>query len=83
MVPHPLRSLTQPLHLTGAQPSTAPCTYILCTEGKEATDLPPYVRRVADDPAWRWVELQATHVAHVMAPDRLAAALLDLVSVAR
>jgi len=82
MVPHPLRSMTQPLRLTGAQPSSAPRTYILCTEGKDTAHLPPYVRRVADDPAWRLVELPASHVAHVMAPDRLAAALLDLVSIA-
>ena len=79
MVPHPLRTLTQPLRLTGRQPSAATRTYIHCTEGKDGTEQPPYVRRVADDPGWRFIQLQASHIAHVMAPDTLAAALLDLV----
>jgi pimeloyl-ACP methyl ester carboxylesterase len=79
MVPHPLRTFTQPVHLAAGRPSAASRTYIHCTEGKEATEQPPYVRRVADDPAWRFVELQTSHVAHVMAPEMVAAALLDLV----
>jgi pimeloyl-ACP methyl ester carboxylesterase len=79
MVPHPLRTLTQPLRLPGGQPAAASRTYIQCSEGKDGTEQPPYVSRVAADPAWRFVELRASHVAHVMAPDKVAGTLLDLV----
>jgi pimeloyl-ACP methyl ester carboxylesterase len=83
MVPHPLRTFTQPVRLPGGGPSAVSRTYVLCTEGKEGTEEPPYVRRVAEDPDWRYVELQASHVAHVMAPEKLTATLLDLVPAER
>jgi hypothetical protein len=52
----------------------------LCTADKEGTQHPPYLRGVADDPGLRLVELHASHVAHVMAPDTVAGPLLDLVA---
>ncbi len=80
MVPHPLRTLTQPLQLTHASAAQPSRTYILCTEGKEEAELPPYVRRVRGDPNWRLIELPAGHSSHVTAPERLADTLLGLVA---
>jgi hypothetical protein len=77
MVPHPLASLTQPLHLEHEAPEL-PRTFVLCTEGKEGEAEPPYVARVRADPAWRLVELAAGHTAHVTAPDTLSRALQDV-----
>jgi pimeloyl-ACP methyl ester carboxylesterase len=51
MVPHPLRTLTQPLHLLHP-PARLRRTYVRCTEGKDGKPLPPYVGRVAQDPGW-------------------------------
>ena len=78
MVPHPLASLTQPLHLAHEPPDLLR-TFVLCTEGKEGAAEPPYVTRVRTDPSWRLVELTATHTAHVAAPALLSRTLLDLV----
>jgi hypothetical protein len=83
MVPQPLATFTQQVHLSGSPSTLPPRTYVLCTEGKANEPPRPYVARVAADPDWRLVELHADHVAHVTAPRDLAAALTDLVQTAR
>ena len=77
MVPHPLATMTQPLHLEHPEPDL-PRTFVLCTEGKEDEFEPPYVDRVRADLSWRVVELAAGHSAHVMAPEKLSRALQDV-----
>ncbi len=77
MVPQPLRTFTEPLHLTGPKPQSRR-TYVLHTQGKEGHELPDYVERVRADPGWRFVELAAGHAAHVTAPRELADLLLGL-----
>jgi pimeloyl-ACP methyl ester carboxylesterase len=77
MVPHPLASLVQPLHLEHAPPDL-PRTFVLCTEGKEDEAEPPYVARVRTDPAWQLVELAAGHTAHVTAPEKLGRTLQEV-----
>jgi pimeloyl-ACP methyl ester carboxylesterase len=77
MVPQPLATFTQPLHLVRGQPDLRR-TFVLCTEGKEAEVEPPYVARVRADPSWRVVELAAGHTAHVTAPEKLSATLMDV-----
>jgi pimeloyl-ACP methyl ester carboxylesterase len=77
MVPHPLASLRQPLHLEH-EPPDLPRTFVLCTEGKEDEAEPPHVARVRADPSWRLVELAATHSAHVTAPEKVSAVLRDV-----
>ena len=77
MVPQPLATMTQPLHLEHEPPDLAR-TYLLCTEDKETE--PPSVARVRSDPAWRLVELTAGHTAHVAAPEPLARALNEVVA---
>jgi pimeloyl-ACP methyl ester carboxylesterase len=78
MVPHPLRTLTQPLRLTRPDAAWPPRTYVLCTQGKEGEPVPPYLERVSTDPEWRLIELPAGHSAHVTAPDALAGALVEI-----
>jgi len=82
MVPQPLATFTQPLHLGGSPSALPPRTYILCTEGKADEPARPYVARVTADPDWRLVELHADHVAHVTAPRDLTVALTDLLQAA-
>jgi pimeloyl-ACP methyl ester carboxylesterase len=77
MVPQPLATMTQPLHLEHGE-TDLPRTFVLCTAGKEDDAEPPYVARVRADPSWRLVELAATHTAHVVAPETLSRVLLDL-----
>ena len=77
MVAQPLRTFTQPLRLTSAEPQFRR-TYVLHTEGKEGQDLPDHVKRIRTDPDWRFVELIAGHAAHVTAPRQLADLLIGL-----
>ncbi len=78
MAPHPLATMTQPLRLSDPPPDL-PRIYVYCSEGKDGEPEPPYLSRVRSDPDWQWVELAAPHTAHVMAPEKLTATLLDLV----
>jgi pimeloyl-ACP methyl ester carboxylesterase len=79
MVPMPLRTMSQPLRLSPPRP-VLPRTYVYCTEGKEGEYPMPRLEQIRADPSWRFVELAANHVAHVTAPEKLAATLLDLVA---
>jgi hypothetical protein len=36
------------------------------------------MERIRTNPAWRWREIDADHLAHVTAPETLANALLEL-----
>jgi pimeloyl-ACP methyl ester carboxylesterase len=74
----PLATLTQPLRLAGPPPDLRR-TYIHCTEGKDGEPAPPHLSRVREDPSWRFLALAANHVAHVTAPEKVTATLLDLV----
>jgi len=75
MVAQPLLTFAQPVRL-GDRPPALPRTYVLCTEGKEGEQPPPYLLRVEDDPDWRLIRLRATHTAHVTAPDEVARTLI-------
>jgi len=78
MVPHPLRTLTQSLHLVHDAAAGPPRTYVLCSEGRNGRPRPAYVQRISVDPDWRMVELKASHVAHVTAPEALVGTLVEV-----
>lgn len=78
MAAQPLRTMTQPLRLTHPEASAHRRTYIRCTEGKEGQEVPEYVERLSADPEWRLIELHENHVAHVSAPEALAATLIHV-----
>jgi pimeloyl-ACP methyl ester carboxylesterase len=53
MVPQPINTVTQPLHLANPLGAGVRPTYVLCTQGKEGQELPGYVHRAWSDPALR------------------------------
>lgn len=77
MRPQPLRTYTQPAHLSDPSPPIRR-TYVLHTEGKDGQQLPAHVQRARSDPQWQFLELAAGHAAHVMAPRQLADLLIGL-----
>jgi pimeloyl-ACP methyl ester carboxylesterase len=79
LVPHPFKTLTQPLRLTDPPVQPLSRAYILCAKGRNGAPLEPRMERVRTNPAWRWREIDADHLAHVTAPELLANALLELI----
>jgi hypothetical protein len=77
MTPMPLSTMTQPSRHSGPMPDL-PLTYVYCTEGKDGEPPLRNLDRIRADPAWRFVELAANHIAHVTAPEKLTATLLDV-----
>jgi pimeloyl-ACP methyl ester carboxylesterase len=80
LVPHPFKTLTQPLRLTRPVDATLSRAYILCAKGREGAPLEPRMERIRTNSAWRWREIDADHLAHVTTPEMLVNALLELVS---
>jgi pimeloyl-ACP methyl ester carboxylesterase len=78
LVPHPFRTLTQPLRLTRPADKTLLRAYILCAKGRNGAPLEPRMERIRSNPAWRWREIDADHLAHVTMPEVLVDAILDL-----
>lgn len=79
--PQPLATYTQPLSLTNPAAASIPRTYIFCAVGKGDASNDHSVRtleRVLQDPAWRVVQVQDTHMAPVNNPAAMAATLAAL-----
>ena len=77
---HPFKTLAQPLHL--ANPAVLDAlgrTYILCTEGKSAGDIPlRTVEWLRHEPGWHIRELASIHLAPISAPREVADLLLEI-----
>lgn len=75
VTPHPLRTYTTPLTLTGAVGNGLPCTYVMCTR-------PPhpaleYSRELVRSwSGWQWLELAAPHCCMITHPDDTVELLL-------
>jgi len=67
------------LRLTRPPDETLSHAFILCAKGRNGAPLEPRMERIHSNPAWRWREIDADHLAHVTAPETLANALLELV----
>jgi pimeloyl-ACP methyl ester carboxylesterase len=80
LVPHPLRTWTQPIRLSGAA-SAIPTTYIRCTVGydPEDEDTRRQDERIRSESGWTYRELAESHAAPFSAPHALAEILLSLV----
>jgi pimeloyl-ACP methyl ester carboxylesterase len=78
LAPQPFKTLTQPVKLTYPSDATLQRAYILCAKDHTG-ELEPRMERIRANPAWRWREIDADHLAHVTAPETLANALLALV----
>lgn len=77
MVPQPLATFTERGQRLPESPGFAR-TFVLHTEGRDAQQLPDYIRQIQQDPHWQFRELPAGHAAHVTAARQLADLLLDL-----
>ena len=78
MVPHPLATFAQPVHLRN--PITVLRAYVYCTEDRDpGGSEPAYLGRARSEPGWRYRELAANHMAPVTAPRETAELLLSLV----
>lgn len=80
LLPHPLKTWTQPIRLTGAG-DAIPTTYVRCTIGYDPTDEDTGRQdaRVRSQPKWRYRELGESHFAPWTAPRAVADLLLDIV----
>lgn len=80
LVPHPLKTLEQPLRLTNEAAALIPRTYIYCVrEGAASPRLARSAERARAEQGWRYRELATGHDAMVSAPQQLAELLLELV----
>src|SRR5262245_4033228 len=71
----PLRTLEQPLHLTGAG-ERLPKAYIYCTRARPGDVFQQFAQRARAETGWRYFEIDASHNVHITAPEALAT-LLD------
>jgi pimeloyl-ACP methyl ester carboxylesterase len=80
LTPQLLATWTQPIRLSGAG-EAIPTTYIRCTVGYDPTteDSRRQVARIRSEPAWRYRELAASHLAPVTASRAVADLLLEVV----
>jgi pimeloyl-ACP methyl ester carboxylesterase len=80
LVPHPLKTWTQPIWLTGAG-EAIPTTYVRCTIGYDPADEDTQRQdaRLRSEPTWRYRELAESHFAPWTAPHAVADLLLDIV----
>jgi pimeloyl-ACP methyl ester carboxylesterase len=78
--PHPLKTWTQPIRLTGAA-AAIPTSYIRCTIGYDPNDEDTRRQdeRIRSEPTWRYRELAESHAAPFTAPRAVAGLLLEAV----
>jgi pimeloyl-ACP methyl ester carboxylesterase len=74
-VMQPLRTLEQPVHLTGAG-ERLPKAYIYCTRARPGDVFRQFAERARTETGWRYFEIDASHNLHITAPEALAT-LLD------
>ena len=81
LAPHPVRTWTQPIRLTGAA-AEIPTTYIRCTSDYDPDDEDTQRQdaRIRGEPGWRYRELAERHAAPFTAPRAVAEMLLEVVS---
>jgi pimeloyl-ACP methyl ester carboxylesterase len=79
IVPHLLKTWTQPIRLTGAA-SAIPTTYVRCTVGYDPADEDTQRQdaRIRGEPAWSYVELAKSHLCPWTAPSAVVDLLLGL-----
>ncbi|WP_082637609.1 alpha/beta fold hydrolase [Bradyrhizobium retamae] len=78
-VPQSIKCFEQPLKMRGGN-LTLPRSYVYFTRVTPADPFRPFAERAKNDPSWRYYELDASHSAHVTAPDALARLLQTIAS---
>ena len=74
-VMQPLRTLEQPVQLTGAG-ARLPTAYIYCTRSRPGDVFRQFAERARTEAGWRYFEIDASHNLYITAPEALAT-LLD------
>jgi pimeloyl-ACP methyl ester carboxylesterase len=74
-----IKCFDQPLKMRGGE-LTLPRSYVYFTRIVPADPFRPFAERAKKDPGWRYYELDASHSAHVTAPEALARLLQTIVS---
>ena len=77
-MPQPIKTLTQPLRLTGAI-DRLPRSYIYCTRPGPGDAFRPFAERAQREPGWQYFELDASHNPQVTVPDALVRLLNQIV----
>ena len=72
----PIATFTQPVVLKNPAAAQLPRTYIYCTRATPEDTFGQFARKFRHDPAWRLLEIDASHSPNVTAPEALAQ-LLD------
>jgi hypothetical protein len=76
----PLRCFESKLKLTHGE-TTLPRSYIYCSRKQAGADpFAQFAKRLKNDPAWRYFEIDASHSPNVTAPDALMAVLEKIVA---
>ena len=75
----PVRCFSQKLSITGAV-ATLPRTYIYCAKKGPGDVFVQFRDRFQTDPAWTYIEMDASHSPNVTAPEDLARVLSGLAS---
>jgi pimeloyl-ACP methyl ester carboxylesterase len=76
--PHPYACMRQPLRLANAAAlARIPKAFIYCSSPATGS-FDQFAGRIRDDPQWRYFELATGHDAMILAPEKLAAILLEL-----
>jgi len=74
---HPFRTFTQPIRLANEAALTrVPKTFIYCSSPATGT-FDPFAAKYRNAPGWRFCEIKTGHDAMILAPDELAAILLQ------
>ena len=74
--PHPSRTLTEPVHLTGAQRSIARRIYVLASANAGSSYHTVHAR-LRQDPGWETHAIASGHEMMITHPDQLAEILLE------
>jgi pimeloyl-ACP methyl ester carboxylesterase len=70
-VPQSVKCFEQPLKMRNGELSL-PRSYVYFTRVSPADPFRPFAERAKNDPHWRYYELDASHSAHITAPEALA-----------
>lgn len=78
-VPQSIKCFEQPLKMRNGD-LILPRSYVYFTRVTPADPFRPFAERARSDPNWRYYELDASHSAHITAPEALASLLQTIVS---
>ena len=74
----PIKTLQQPIYLSGSDQGTISRTFIRCTDPRSPS-IDSSEERVREDPAWQYLELETSGLAASQAPKRLSEMLVNAI----